>query len=364
LVAATTRRRRRVTIREIAERAGVSKGAVSYALNDKPGISDATRERILAIAEDLGWYPNLAARSLSAARADACGIIMARSAKTLALEPFYMEFIAGVESELSARSIALTTQLVGDLSEEFRVYRRWWGERRVDGVLMMDLRPSDPRIDELVSLGFPAVVVGGPVDGSVLPSVWHDESAAVIEVVRYLAALGHTRIARVAGIAGLVHTADRTAAFRQIAKDLSITASVVSTDYSPEAGARATRQLLSAPDPPTAFIYDSDLLAVAGFGVVQQMGFSVPDDLSIVAWDDSMLCQVVHPALTAVTRDITKYGAWSGKLLLAEIEEQGQGDVEFPRGDLTIRGSTGRAPGSPARRSSRSRVARNRAATG
>jgi DNA-binding LacI/PurR family transcriptional regulator len=363
VVAATTRRRRRVTIREIAERAGVSKGAVSYALNDKPGISDTTRERILAIAEDLGWYPNHAARSLSAARADACGIVMARSAKTLALEPFYMEFIAGVESELSARSIAFTTQLVGDLSEEFRVYRRWWGERRVDGVLMMDLRLTDPRIDELVSLGFPAVVVGGPVEGSVLPSVWHDESAAVIEVVRYLAALGHTRIARVAGIAGLVHTADRTAAFRQIAKDLSITASVVSTDYSPEAGARATRQLLSAPEPPTAFIYDSDLLAVAGFGVVQQMGFSVPDDLSIVAWDDSMLCQVVHPALTAVTRDITKYGAWSGRLLLAEIEEQGQGDVEFPRGELTIRGSTGRAPGSTTRRGSRSRATRNRAVT-
>jgi DNA-binding LacI/PurR family transcriptional regulator len=361
LVAATTKRRRRVTIREIAERAGVSKGAVSYALNDKPGISDATRERILAIAEDLGWYPNHAARSLSAARAGACGIVVARTAKTLALEPFYMEFLAGVESELSSRSIALTTQLVENLSEELRVYRRWWGERRVDGVLVMDYRLTDPRVEELVTLGFPAVVVGGPVAGSALPSVWHDESWALIEVVRYLAALGHTRIARVAGLASLVHTADRTAAFRQVTKELSVTASVVSTDYTPEAGARATRQLLSASEPPTAFIYDSDLLAVAGLGVVQQMGFSVPDDLSIVAWDDSLLCQVVHPALTAVTRDITKYGAWSGRRLLAEIEEHGHGDVEFPRGELTIRGSTSRASGVSAPRTSRPRAARNRA---
>lgn len=343
-MAATSRRRRRVTIREIAEQAGVSKGAVSYALNDKPGISDATRERILGIANELGWYPNHAARSLSAARAGACGIVVARPAKTLALEPFYMEFIAGVESELSSRSIALTTQLVEDLAEEFSVYRRWWGERRVDGVLVMDLRLTDPRIEELVSIGFPAVVVGGPVDDSALPSVWHDESSAVIESVRYLAALGHTRIARVAGLANLVHTAARTAAFRQIMRELALTASVVSTDYTPEAGARATRQLLSASEPPTAFIYDSDLLAVAGFGVVQQMGFSVPADVSIIAWDDSLLCQVVHPPLTAVTRDITLYGSSAAKRLVAEIEELGQGDVEFPRGELTTRGSTGPAP--------------------
>ena len=356
-MAAATGRRRRVTISEIAERAGVSKSAVSYALNDKPGLSDVTRERILTIAESLGWYPHHAARSLSAARAGACGIVIARHAETLALEPFYMEFIAGVESELSARSVALTIQLVEDLTGEFSVYRRWWGERRVDGVLVMDLRLNDPRIDELVTLGFPAVVVGGPVEGSRLPSVWHDEAAAVIEAVRYLAALGHIRIAHVAGLAGLVHTAARTAAFRQVMGELSLTPSIVSTDYTPEAGARATRKLLSAPEPPTAFIYDSDLLAVAGLGVVQQMGFSVPGDVSIVAWDDSLLCQIVHPPLTAATRDITLYGSWSSKRLLDEIDEIGRGDVEFPRGELTTRGSTGPAPAPQSRRRSRRRGA-------
>jgi DNA-binding LacI/PurR family transcriptional regulator len=349
-----------VTISEIAERAGVSKSAVSYALNDKPGLSDGTRSRILTIAEGLGWYPNHAARSLSAARAGACGLVIARPARTLAIEPFYMEFIAGVESELSSRSIALTIQVVEDLTGEFGVYRRWWGEHRVDGVLVMDLRLTDPRIDELVALGFPAVIVGGPVEGSPVSSVWHDEAAPVIEAVSYLAALGHTRIARIAGLEGLVHTAARTTAFLKIMSELSLTPTIVSTDYTPEAGARATRQLLSAPDPPTAFIYDSDLLAVAGLGVVQQMGLSVPADVSIVAWEDSLLCQIVNPPLTAVTRDITLYGVWSGKRLLAEIEEVGREDVEFPRGELTTRGSTGPPPGSPSRRS----AGRDAAATG
>ena len=89
----------RVTIRDIAERAGVSKGAVSYALNGRPGrLRRHPRTRILSIADELGWYPNRAARALSASRADACGLVLARPARTLALEPFFMEFLAGVES--------------------------------------------------------------------------------------------------------------------------------------------------------------------------------------------------------------------------------------------------------------------------
>ena len=336
----------RVTIRDIAERAGVSKGAVSYALNGRPGVSDDTRDRILSIARELGWYPNRAARALSAARADSCGLVLARPARTLALEPFFMEFLAGVESELSARSIALTIQLVEDVEQEIAVYRRWWGEHRVDGVLMVDLRVDDPRIDELVRLGLPTVVVGGPVKNRVLPAVWHDEAGVVIEAVRYLAALGHTRLAHVAGVADFVHTVQRTAAFESATRELGLVSELVQTDYSVEQGARATRKLLSSPDPPTAIVFDSDLLAVTGLGVAQQMGFSVPDDLSIVGWDDSLISQVVHPPLTALTRDIEAFGIAAVRHLLDAIDGGANEDVETVRGELTPRGSTARLRGS------------------
>jgi DNA-binding LacI/PurR family transcriptional regulator len=338
----------RVTIRDIAERAGVSKGAVSYALNGRPGVSEDTRERILAIARDLGWYPNRAARALSASRADACGLVLARPAKTLALEPFFMEFIAGVESELAARSMALTLQLVRDVEEEIEVYRRWWGERRVDGILMLDLRVDDPRVDELTRLGLPAVVVGGPVAGGALPAVWHDEKSVVVEAIRYLAALGHEQLAHVAGVGDFVHTGKRIDAFRSAADELGLRTEIETTDYTPESGARATRRLLSAPSPPTAIIYDSDLLAVTGLGVAQQMGFVVPDDVSIIGWDDSLISQVVHPPLTAITRDLAAYGVLATSHLLAVIDEGATADVETTRGELTPRGSTGR-PRSSAR---------------
>jgi DNA-binding LacI/PurR family transcriptional regulator len=334
------RRAERITIRDIAERAGVSKGAVSYALNGRPGVSSDTRDRILAIADELGWYPNRAARALSAARADACGLVLARPARTIAIEPFFMEFIAGVESELAARSIALTIQLVRTVRDEIAVYQRWWGEHRVDGVLMVDLRVDDPRVDELVRLGLPAVVIGGPLESAVLPSVWHDEASVVTEAIRYLAALGHTRVAHVSGVADFVHTTQRTAAFLRAVDELGLEGEVLETDYSAEGGARATRKLLSSPAPPSAILFDSDLLAVTGLGVVQQMGFSVPDDVSIIGWDDSLISQVVHPPLTAITRDITAYGIAAARRLLEAIEGEAEGDVQTTRGELTTRGST------------------------
>ena len=331
---------RRVTIRDIAQRAGVSKGAVSYALNGLPGVSDDTRERILSIADELGWYPNRAARALSAARADACGFVLARPARTLALEPFFMEFLAGVESELATRSVALTIQLARDVADEMQIYRRWWGEHRVDGVLVVDLRVDDPRIAELHNLGLPAVVVGGPLHNPALAAVWHDDASTAEEAVRYLAALGHERIALVAGFGEFVHTGQRTDAFVGVARELGLEHQVVETDYTPESGARATRRLLSSPAPPTAIVYDSDLLAVSGLGVAQNMGFAVPEELSIVGWDDSLISQVVHPPLTAITRDITAYGVTAARRLLATLDGAPIEDVETTRGELTPRGST------------------------
>ena len=104
------------------------------------------------------------------------------------------------------------------------MYRRWWGEHRVDGVLMVDLRVDDPRVDELVRLGLPAVVVGGPLKGGGLPAVWHDEGSSSCEAVRYLAALGHERIAHVAGVEAFVHTTQRMEAFRGRARELGLRA--------------------------------------------------------------------------------------------------------------------------------------------
>ncbi|SCL29608.1 transcriptional regulator, LacI family [Micromonospora nigra] len=332
---------KRPTIADVARRAGVSKGAVSYALNGQPGVSEATRQRILAIAAEIGFNPSSAARALSGSTAEAVGLALRRPARTLGIEPFFMELISGVEAELSARSYALTLQVVSDQDAELAVYRRWWGERRVDGVLVCDLRVDDRRVPALEELGLPAVVIGGPRGTGALASVWVDDAAALVETVEYLYALGHRRIARVGGLPDLLHTAVRTAAFTEVCDRLGLAgAATVSSDYTGEEGARATRRLLSSASRPTAVIYDNDVMAIAGLSVAQEMGLAVPGDLSIVAWDDSPLCQLVHPPLTALSRDIPAYGAHAARQLLAVIGGAQGTTVQDEAAHLTPRGST------------------------
>lgn len=332
---------RRVTISDIASRAGVSRGAVSYALNGRPGLAAGTRQRILDIAAELGWYPNVAARALSGASASACGLVLARPARTLAVELFFLELIAGIEAELATRKLALTLQVVEDVDAEMEVLRRWWAERRVDGVVVVDLRVDDPRIPLLEQLGLPAVVVGGPDGSGSLPAIWSDDTDAMIAVVRYLAKLGHRRLARVAGRAGFRHTERRTAAFLGTVAKLGLEGEVVTTDYLAESGAQATRRLLLDPAPPTAVVYDNDVLAVAGLGVALELGLAVPHDVSMVAWDDSPYCRVVHPALTAVSRDILGLGARVGSALVRLLDDGTVTREATPPSLLVPRGSTG-----------------------
>ena len=332
---------KRPTIADIAQRAGVSKGAVSYALNGQPGVSEATRERIVAIAREIGFNPNSAARALSGATARAVGLTICRPARILSIEPFFMGLISGFEAELAARGFALTLQVVATPEHEIEVYRRWWGERRVDGVFVTDLSEKDIRLPVLQELQLPAVVIGGPGGTGSIAQIWSDDAGAITEAVRYLVALGHRRIARVGGLPDLMHTQNRTKAFDEICRALGLDeAETTPSDYTGEEGSRATRRLLIGADRPTAIIYDNDVMAVAGLAVAQEMGLHVPADLSIVAWDDSPLCSLVHPPLTALSRDISEYGAHAARQLLAAVDGEQVGNVEAGTAHLTPRGST------------------------
>ncbi len=336
---------RRPTIADIAKVVGVSKVSVSNALNGRPGVSEATRARVLAVAEEMGFVRNSAARALSGAKAAAVGLALCRPARMLGTEPFFMELIGGIENVLSDASYSLALQVVSDHERGLEAYRRWWGERHIDGAILVDLRENDARVPALEEMGLPTVVIGHPSGAGSLTPMWSDDAAAVRETMEYLAALGHRRVARVAGLTGLVHTSLRDRAFAAACADLGLTARrTVHTDYTGEEGARATRRLLLSPDRPTAVLYDNDIMAVAGLSVAQEMGLEVPRDLSIVAWDDSPLVQVVRPPLTALTRDIHAYGANAARTLLALIAGRDVAGYEDEAPRLTPRGSTGAPP--------------------
>ncbi|QNP69584.1 LacI family DNA-binding transcriptional regulator [Streptomyces roseirectus] len=331
----------RVTIKDVAARAGVSKGAVSLAFNHKPGLSEATRDRIFAAARELGWAPSLTARSLAGARVDVVGLAICRPARMLGLEPFYMEFVSGVESVIVEHSCSLLLRLVKSPEEEAGLLESWWRGRQIGGSILVDFRADDPRVAVAERLGMPVVAVGDPALTGALTAVWTDDAAAMREAVRYLAALGHRRIARVGGAAELGHTATRAAAFDAAARELGLAgARQVATDYSGEAGARATRSMLTSAERPTAIVYDNDIMAVAGLSVAQEMGVRVPADVSLLAWDDSQLCRLTHPTLSAMSHDVHGFGAEVARTLFGVILGEGAGSHPVATPVLTPRGST------------------------
>ncbi len=330
----------RPTISDIAARAGVSKAAVSYALNGRRGVSPATQARVIAIAEELGWTANNAARVLSGARAGVIGLVLARPAQTLGLEPFFMEFISGLEQELSSRDIALLLQLVPDHAAGLEICTRWHGARQVDGTIVVDLLDDDDRITPLQEMGLPFVVVGDTRDRPDVACVWTDEVTGMTQIVEYLAALGHRRIGRVAGLERLRHTVQRSEAFRSAAERLGLEEVMQQSDYSGEDSTRATRTLLTHRAPPTAIVYDNDVMAVAGLSVAGEMGIEVPRQLSVVSWDDSVLCRLTHPAITALAHDSMAYGAHVARRLLEVIDgAPGQAHPDSAH-TLVPRGST------------------------
>jgi DNA-binding LacI/PurR family transcriptional regulator len=336
---------RRPTILDIAERTGVTKAAVSLALNGQPGVSAATRARILAIAREIGYQPSSAARALTAGRAGAFGLVIDRPARTLGIEHYFMQLISGIQAELAGHHVTLLFTVAENAGDEIGMYRRWWAQRRVDGVIVVDLQVNDRRVGVLEELAMPAVVVGTPRGSGTLPAVWQDDRVAVETVIGHLAGLGHRRIARVGGFGKYWHSVLRSEAFGEVAAAAGLHAVSVEGDYSAEYGATATRELLGSELPPTAILYDSDVMAAAGLGAAHRLGVSVPSGLSVVSWDDSALCELIHPAVTALRRDIAAAGAAAARILR---ELAGGGTPENfsePTPELVVRDSSGPAAG-------------------
>ncbi len=322
----------RPTINDVARHAGVSKGAVSFALNDRPGVADETRKRILAAARELGWTPSHRARALSVSRALAVGLVMARQPETLRADPFFPSFIAGVEGVLSADGYALLLQVVPEDDEGSAGYRRLADQGRVDGVFLTDLLVDDPRPALLAELGLPAVIVGSrgrqravaggrrrrPARASSPPSSTSSRSAT-----RRIAHVGRSR-----------GDGARPVAARGLGRGPRGT-----PGSSPARSWRPTSPPRPAPtpptacstsrEPPTAIVYANDLMAMAGLSVAAGRGVDVPGQLSVTGFDDTELAAHVRPALTTVATDVTGWGRAAATRLLELVDQATPTDVDL-----------------------------------
>ena len=334
----------RPTINDVASAAGVSKGAVSFALNDRPGLAPQTRQRILDVAAELGWTPSPRARARSVSKALAVGLVVARPPEIFRADAFFPAFISGLEMVLSERGHALLLMVAehGDAA----TYRRLVREGRVDGVFVTDLQVDDPRPALLAELGLPAVVIGPSVEGDPTPTLGVDDAPGVAAAVEHLTDLGHRRIAHVSGPQSMVHGRSRRTAWERALRAAGLPCDLcVEADFSAESGATATRALLDLADPPTAIVYANDLMAMAGLSLAVSRGVSIPGQLSVTGYDDTEIAAHLQPSLTTVSTDVVAWGRAAATRLLELIGSQEPTPVDLPPARLVVRGSTGPVPG-------------------
>ena len=330
---------KRPTIAAVAELAGVSNSAVSHVFNGRAKVSAATEQRIRKAADDLNWRPSLAGRTVSGVAGHSLGLVITRTGDTFGRDPFFVRLLAGLTRPLSEIGWSLSMTVIG-ADDEAEVYRQWWAEQRVEGFLLVDLRLDDPRPALLDKLSAPGVVLGVPLDESAIPSVSLSDAVVLPDVLGRLSALGHRRVARVGAGTGLAHTRGRDLDFARACADLGLDAVLLDwhTD-SPD----PLREILDHPSRVTALIFDSEALATEAISHAQDLDVGVPADISIMAWEDSWVSELVRPRLTALDAPVEE----SARTAVELIERLSRGEavesVVLPGRRLVLRESVGPA---------------------
>jgi DNA-binding LacI/PurR family transcriptional regulator len=317
--------RRRPTIDDVAERAGVSSAAVSFAMNGRPGVADETRRRILAAAEELGWHPSAHARGLAQARARAIGLLLARPLEQLEVDPFFVRFLAGVERTLARTDHALVLRVSDEA--DLGAYERLAATGRVDGFLLCDVELDDPRFERIE---LPAVVAGHPASPCPFPWLETEHARGMEAVVEHLVALGHRRI----GFCGSSERYEHVQARLRVWREALAAAGL-------EPGPVAFGKPSLEADV-TAIVNTSDVLAAAAQAAARERGI----DVSITGFDDSPLAALASPPLTSVRVDYAQFGEAAAAALLASIEGEPAPPFAGAPPELVVRASTGPPPGS------------------
>ncbi|MBW3077667.1 LacI family DNA-binding transcriptional regulator [Bifidobacterium simiiventris] len=344
-------KQRRIGLKDIADELGISQTAVSFAINDRPGVSEETKRKVKQAAAKLGWSPVYAAQALGSSKTMTVGFAPARSADGLQDESFMLHFMTGLHASFSAKGYGLLYRPCSSLNEELAVYRDWSRRKRVDGVILVDLRADDPRPELLNQLGVTAALAGGPDPSGLVPSLSIDDSGTMTSVLRHLLDRGHRRIAYLCGDPALDYSRDRETAFRAFAKRSRLESIHVEfTEFDTAKAAETTLRLLRLPVPPTAFIYESETLAAASLRAVSKRLLETgeyPAGLpAIVSFEDSFICEAVYPSITSVHRDAGEYGAKVAKLLLKMLAgERVSGNRKILTPQLIVRESTERTVG-------------------
>jgi LacI family transcriptional regulator len=332
----------RAQIKDVARVAGVSTATVSHVINNTRAVSEETRERVMRAIESCDYYPNSHARSLASGRSHTLGLLVSDISN-----PFFPELVKSIETVAFEKGYDIILSNTDYNDERTLNYVRRFIERKVAGVALMTSELDRELIDDLARCHVPVVFLDIGSAGVCMSNLLVDYGAGIEEAIRHLVSLGHRNIAYVGGPARLRSAAKRLEAFRQSMNcQLPGVSSplIYEGDFRMEGGRRAARGLLNSSELPTAVVVANDMMALGVMQECRERGLHVPNDISIVGFDDIAFAALSNPPLTTIRLPREELGRKAVDALLATIGDSDRQGVEIniPT-HLVLRDSTGRA---------------------
>ncbi|NUS67370.1 MAG: LacI family DNA-binding transcriptional regulator [Ensifer adhaerens] len=331
----------RPKIKDIAERAGVSVATVSRALSGSSLVTDETRKRINALARELNYRPNVSARNLRTRRSMSV-LLVVRDVGN----PFYLEILKGVEATAREAGYAVLMGNTENDPDREVEYFNMLRDGHADGMILMTGKLPPPQPGESADLShLPVVIALEMIEGSGFPHVQIDNVAAAEAAVEHLIALGHRRIAHIAGPLPEVMALHRRDGYRAAMKAAGLAIAEgyeVRGDYLLESGEACASDLFALSEPPTAIFAANDEMAYGAIHALRRLGRDVPGDVSVVGFDDLYLSKAFYPPLTTVSQPRADIGRTAMSQLLNVLSDGEVGTepaIVLPT-TLNIRGST------------------------
>ncbi len=308
-----------VTIKDVAKLARVSPSTVSRVISDSKQISDETKKRVKKAMKELGYHPNMIARSLITKSSQTLGLIMSRSTETAFSSPFFSEVIRGISKVVQNHQYSLLLATAENYKEEAKQCMKMIMEKRVDGVILLASRVNDDLIEKLSLDNYPFVVVGRSPAGERIYSVNNDNIKAGYSVVRHLLNLGHRQIAFLNGPKEYIFCRDRYEGFMMAFREFGLEiepAYIIETDLQQESGYFYTKQLLALNKPPTAIFAIDDMMALGAYRAIKENNLKIPDDIAVVGFNNDHFTSLVSPPLTTIQIPIYEMGINAAEMMM------------------------------------------------
>ncbi|MEU3861974.1 LacI family DNA-binding transcriptional regulator [Streptomyces sp. NPDC028722] len=333
------------TLEEVAARAGVGRGTVSRVVNNAAGVKDSTRTAVQRAIAELGYVPNLAARSLAGRGADAVALVMTEPDWRLFAEPFFSEIVRSLGDALADTGMQLLLTLVRSDAERQRFLEYARGGR-VDGVLLMSVHAGDPLPDMLAEARLPTVLLGRRSGDEHVSHVDADNVGGARSAVSHLLDSGRRTIATITGPPDMYVAQCRLRGYREALAQAGLATErslIAEGDFTEESGRRAMARLIERHPEIDGVLAASDTTAAGALQALRAAGRRVPQDVAVIGFDDFPLAERTEPRLTTVRQPVAEIGRAMVRLLLEEMAETEESSVAWRhvvlRTELVLRDS-------------------------